>query len=290
MTTTKPGPVTYDSQYERPYDIHENGSGSWLTRGANMVIAVTPVKGNVRLTRTAHPDEYMVLLDGVAGTIAAGGATIQAGDDSLTIVPPGDSSLELSGEGYVVRVFSSNATDLLDAAGNAPTYAHGAPLVAPLKAWSAPQDGYRLRHYRLADHTVGGSNLRIFRTCNLMVNALTRRLVPRDIHKLTPHSHADFEQASLALHGDYVHHIRHPWVPDMDAWHDDVHAQMASPSVLVVPPTVVHTSRNISDGMCWLVDIFAPPRRDFSLRPGLVRNGNEYPMPEADPALVPTLN
>jgi hypothetical protein len=46
----------------------------------------------------------------------------------------------------------------------------------------------------------------------------------------------------------------------------------------VSPPNVVHTSRNIG-GPGWLIDVFAPPRVDFSTKPGLVCNADEYPMP-----------
>jgi hypothetical protein len=45
-----------------------------------------------------------------------------------------------------------------------------------------------------------------------------------------------------------------------------------------IPPNVVHTSRNIG-GPGWLIDVFAPPRVDFSTKPGLVCNADEYPMP-----------
>ena len=75
-----------------------------------------------------------------------------------------------------------------------------------------------------------------------------------------------------------MHHMRWPWTPDMTAWKEDHHAEMASPSVLVIPPKVIHTSRNIN-GAGWLIDIFSPPRLDFSAKPGLVCNADEYPLP-----------
>ncbi|WP_293346796.1 hypothetical protein [Phenylobacterium sp.] len=54
---------------------------------------------------------------------------------------------------------------------------------------------------------------------------------------------------------------------------------MASPSVLVVPPTVIDTSRNVGEQPGRLIDVFAPPRVDFSQRDGLVANAADYPMP-----------
>ena len=44
-------------------------------------------------------------------------------------------------------------------------------------------------------------------------------------------------------------------------------------------PRVIHTSRNTNDGGAWLVDIFAPPRMDFSSKPGKVANEADYPLP-----------
>jgi len=53
---------------------------------------------------------------------------------------------------------------------------------------------------------------------------------------------------------------------------------MRSPSLAIIPPTVIHTSDNLgSNGR--LVDIFSPPRLDLSSTPGLVINAADYPMP-----------
>jgi len=264
---------------ESPLTDVDAGADTWITRGANFVTVVTTAPSGTELIRADNPDEYMVVTHDVGATISAGGETIHAAPDSLTIVPPGTSKVTLAGDGEIVRIFSSKASDLAGRASNAAAYSEHPADVAPLVEWPEPVGGYKLRNYLLADHVREGTNMRIFRSRNLMVNLMTPRNVARDTTKLTPHSHADYEQGSLAIGGTYIHHLRYPWTPDMGDWRDDEHVEMASPSVLVIPPTVIHTSRNIGDQPGRLIDVFAPPRMDFSRREGLVANADEYPMP-----------
>jgi len=273
-------PASAGRAYSAPPQLTEAGSQTWITRGANFVIAVSSVERGAVLSRADNPDEYMVLLgDGVGATIKAGGETIEAAPESLTIVPPGPSEVTAKGAGHVVRVLSNRASDLLIKAENAATYADGAPEVAPLMTWPEPPGGFRLRNYQPFGYDKPDTNMRIFRSTNLMINVLTKRTSPRDVTKLSPHSHDDFEQASLLLEGDYIHHLRYPWVPDMSQWRADEHLEIGSPSVTVIPARVVHTSRNVGDARSWLIDIFAPPRLDFSRKAGLVLNADDYPMP-----------
>ncbi len=254
---------------------------TWITRGANFVVAVSQASAGSVFSRDNNADEYMVYLVDADGVIEAGKDTMAVKADSLTIVPPGASRVTLSGAGQLVRVFSVKADDLASAASNAASYAAGAPDVAPLQPWPDPVGGFKLRNYQLGDYVKADSNMRIFRSTNLMINIMTSRSSPRDIRKLSPHSHTDFEQGSLALAGDWVHHMRYPWSADMTTWKNDEHIEMGSPSLLVIPPKVIHTSRNVNDGGSALVDVFAPPRMDFSAKPGMVCNADDYPMPEA---------
>jgi len=263
----------------------EDGDGSkhWITRAANFVVVATKAAAGATLRRSAaqQSDEYMLLLpEAVGARIAAGAESVASEGDTLTIVPPGDSEVLVTGGGWVYRVFSAKAADLLAQADNAARYAGGAPGVAPLETWPMPVGGYRLRHYALADHVRSDTTMRLFRSRHLMLNVFLPNKAPRDLRKMTPHSHADFEQGSLAVSGSYVHHVRYPWTPDLTAWRADEHEAVASPSLLVVPPTVIHTSQSIGESGMRLVDIFAPPRDDFSLKPGLVCNADEYPLPD----------
>jgi mannose-6-phosphate isomerase-like protein (cupin superfamily) len=273
-------PVSVSRAYETAPQLTGTGSRTWITRGANFVVAISAVEPGAVLSRDDNPDEYMVLLGSVAATIKAGGDVTEAAPESLTIVPPGPSEVVAKGAGYLVRVLSNRAGDLAAKAENAATYADGAAEVAPLTPWPDPAGGYRLRSYQPFDYDRPDTNMRIFRSTNLMINVMTRRTSPRDTAKLSPHSHDDFEQASLLLEGDYIHHLRYPWVPDMAAWRPDEHLEIGSPSVTVIPTKVVHTSRNIGDGTSWLIDVFAPPRLDFSRKAGMVLNADNYPMPD----------
>jgi mannose-6-phosphate isomerase-like protein (cupin superfamily) len=272
-------PASAGRPYEAPPQLSDAGSRTWITRGANFVVATSAVEPGAVLSRADNPDEYMVLLGAVGATIRAGAETIEAEPETLTIVPPGRSEIVAKGAGHLVRVLSNRAADLLAKAENAAVYADGAAEVAPLEPWPEPPGGFRLRNYKPFAYDKPDTNMRLFRSTNLMINVLTKRSAPRDVSKLSPHSHDDFEQASLLLEGDYIHHLRYPWVPDMSQWRPDDHMEIGSPSVIVIPPKIVHTSRNVGTRRSWLIDIFAPPRVDFSRKPGLVLNADEYPMP-----------
>lgn len=260
-----------------------DGTRHWVTRGANFIVVATQAVAGACLSRTGsqQSDEYMLLLpEDMGASIEAAGQRVDSDGDSLSIVPPGESTVTVRGAGWVYRIFSKHAKDWLPVAANAQVYAAGAPEVAELVSWPMPVGGYRLRHYKLSEHVRSDSTMRLFRSCNLMVNIFLPGKAPRDIHKMTPHWHEDFEQGSLALRGGWIHHMRYPWVPDMSTWREDEHEEIGSPSLIIIPPKAVHTSQSLGEPGMRLVDVFSPPRDDFSLKPGLVCNADEYPLPE----------
>jgi hypothetical protein len=258
-----------------------DGSQHWVTRAANFVVVTTRAQPGAVVSRSAEQqsDEYMLLLPvGMKAQIHAGADAALSDGDSLTIVPPGDSRITLPEGGWAYRVFSKLSADLLALAPNHATYA-GETNVAELVTWPEPVGGYKLRHYDLARYARTDTTMRLFRTRNLMINIFLPSKAPRDITKMTPHSHTDFEQGSLALNGAYIHYMRYPWTANMNEWRDDERIVASAPSLCIIPPTVIHTSQAVGEAGMRLVDIFAPVREDFSAKPGLVCNADEYPMP-----------
>lgn len=286
MTLTIPKRLaTYARHYcEAPQKQDADGSKHWITRAANFVTVVSEVQAGATITRPAQADEYMCFIVSGSAVIEAGQNKIEAGAETLVIVPPGASKITMTKAGQITCVYSNKASDLLAAASNAATYADGAPEITPITPWPDPVGGFKLRAYKLSDFVSPDPSplkMRIFRSTNLMINIFEPWTKRRDPAKLSPHWHDDFEQMSLGLKGSFVHHMRYPWGPDMTKWIEDEHAVYeASPSILVIPAGVIHTTQDTGEGTTWLVDIFGPPRMDFSSKPGFVLNEADYPMPK----------
>lgn len=275
-------PPSYGLFYAEEPAISSSQEKTWLTRGQNFLVAYSLVETGAVLERRGQTDEYILLLPDrdTPADFEAGGESVHSPGFSLTILPPGDSRITLPAGGRVARVFSTQSQDLADMCSNAAAYTAGDPNIPPYERWPAPKDGYRIRSYSLDVPPEPGRFGRIFRCSTLMVNYLDSQEGPRDITKLSPHHHDDFEQGSLAIDGSYTHHLRWPWTVDMNAWREDEHALCKSPSLTIIPPPSIHTSRGMDRGLNQLIDIFGPPRMDFSKQPGWVLNADEYPVPD----------
>ncbi len=259
-------------------EVHEHGRTRYL-RTANFLLAMTEIRGGLVLERD-NPDEYMLVVPpGLKAEVDAGGRRALGDGDDLFIVPPGHSRIIVRGHGCLARIFSNRAVDLLEMACNQADYVDGAGEVAKLVPWPVPEGGFRLRHYPLAQYVDGTLPGRCFRSSNLMLNITDVYPGQRDSRCLKPHSHKDFEQITLTYAGRFVHHLRTPWDVDSTRWVEDRHLNVGSPAALTIPAGLIHTSQAMEQG-CWLVDVFGPPRMDFSLMPGFVRNAAEYPLPE----------
>ena len=273
--------ASYSLLYAEPARAGPAGTTAWVTRAANFAVAYSRVEVGDVLAREGplQPDEYMLLVPpGVTVEIEAGDARETLAGGALAIVPPGASRVTARTSGFVVRIVSAAATDIVSDAGNAGSYVGARDDVAPLGDQGAPVGGYRLRCYRFADYDAEteGKPFLLFRSQYLMANVFKPFVRPRDTSRLSPHHHDDFEQCSLGLSGQWVHRLRYPWSTDLGDWREDESLEMDSPSMLIIPARVIHTTYVTSQDGGWLLDIFAPPRADFLGKPGLVLNADEY--------------
>jgi hypothetical protein len=261
--------------------IAADGTTTWSMRGQNFVTAYSDCAAGAVLHHANEPDEsFLVVLDANASvSVTIDGVATELPGRTIAVLPPGAASVKAITPATLLRVFTLRSPQAASAA-NARSYAEPHPNVAPLVPWPAPNGGYRLRTYPIPEQPAQGRFGSVFRTSCLMINFLAVTATPRDKRKLSPHHHDDFEQMSLAQSGEWIHHIRWPWTPDATLWRDDVHLRCGSPSLCIIPPPALHTSEAISSGPNALIDIFSPPRLDFSMMDGWVLNAEDYPMPE----------
>jgi hypothetical protein len=264
-----------------PDEEHPTGGRTWWTRSQAMVIAQTQATLGDTIAADTSGEYVAILIDGATATIEHNDATERTTEPSVVIVPPGSSTVTLATAGTVIRIFAAAVEPQLAArCSNAADYESPDHHVADYVAWPDAPSGARIRVYPLANYPAEAGRLgRIFRCSTVMVNVFEQDPNPRDPAKLSPHHHDDFEQISLQVDGDYVHHMRVAWAPDSSTWRDDDHHHTKAPAVVVIPPPLIHTSQSVGNMRHWLIDVFAPPRLDFSMRPGWVLNAGEYPMP-----------
>lgn len=265
-----------------PTDDDANGK-TWFCRGQNFVVAYTEAKPGAVFARNDQADEYMVLAPDRNTPIRAeaGAQREETAGYALLVMPPGSSRIELPNGGRIIRFYTTRSADLAAKCSNAASYVKPHPNIPPLEPWPDPPAGFKIRLYSLDVPKAPGRFGRIWRCTTLMVNVPDVNVGPRDPKKVSPHHHDDFEQGSLVLSGDWQHHLRWPWGVNMHEWRDDVHVEVGAPSLTVIPPPAIHTSTWSSPGENHLIDIFSPPRVDFSKNAGWVLNEAEYPLPPA---------
>jgi hypothetical protein len=227
----------------------------------------------------ASGHETIVMLFDTSGKISGQSLSADAPRRSVSIVPAGRYDIHLQGPGHGC-ILSTDRQDVPPSALNAASYQTPDTRVAPIgPLWPRRSGANTIQMFEIDKVKAPADNprLKMFQSSTMSINWVDYD-GPRDRTALSPHSHADFEQASLAVAGDFIHHLRVTWGKNANAWRDDEHKLAGSPSVLVIPPDLIHTTEGVGDGHHLLIDVFAPPRRDFIAK-NWVHNAGEYQSP-----------
>ena len=242
-------------------------AGGWRAAHANNFIAEW-IEPGAPASVTSGQEMLVVFLAG-GGRIGQ----VEAPAYSIALLPAGTHDIAASPGGAAVAL----ATDRPDLSLQPPPRdARVAPVGAPYRR-KTPLMQPEVRTIADIPFPEGNARLKFLQSATMSINLVVYD-GPRGKTALSPHAHADIEQGSLALEGDFTHHLRTPWGSNAEAWKDDVHAQAEAASLILIPPELIHTSEGVEAGRHFLLDIFAPPRKDFIAK-GWVLNAGDYDTP-----------
>ena len=228
--------------------------------------------------------EAMVIVADTAVTVHRDGIATEAGPESVVIVPAGRFAVETT-PGAPCAVITSLSADAAVPALNADAYREADKRILPCTpAYRTIDDADRVRVLPIASVPAPADKprLKMLQTSTLSINWVQYE-GPRNRSALSPHAHGRFEQGSLGIRGRFVHHLRVEWGADANQWQDDRHVGLDSPSLMVVPVRMIHTSEGVGAGSHLLIDIFSPPRADFRAK-GWIANAADYEAPVASSA------
>jgi len=254
----------------------------WLMRAHNF--AVEWIELAPGQTGNEFESMYESLLIAEGGEVhimslqSAGRAvSVAVPDRAIAIVPAGRHRLSAPAGARLALIASQRADiqgrRVLNTAGCEPPDPRVLPAGVPFRRRQAA-DGVQVLTLAEVKASPDSPRLKMLQTETLSIN-LVEYEDARDRSELSPHSHSSFEQGSLAIAGNFIHHLRVPWGSDANQWREDEHLQARSPSLLVVPVEMVHTTEGVGEGRHFLVDVFSPPRKDFIAK-RLVFNAGDY--------------
>jgi len=259
--------------------VSMRGVRQWVVRTQNFIVLYSEMSAGAEIALTRRTWESMVVVPRAGDRITVtteSGATESVVGKAVVVAPPANESVSAVTDAVVIEVVSYAAIADAPAALNDDYYRSRRHAIAELVPRPVPSLGEKLRAYNVDDfEPEPGRFGRIFASGDLMINVLEVQHGPRDTNRLSPHEHDDFEQCSIAIRGSYVHHLRTPWTPRLDDWREDEHRRLDSPSLVVIPPRITHTSQAVGDGIHELIDVFGPIRPDFAAQPGWVLNATD---------------
>lgn len=266
--------ITNDTSV-RPTAVVDFAPGS-VARGQNFFVQWLQGEGSVTEARSEH--EMLLLLPDGGTDIAIGQEAPRfVPGGSVCIVPAGSVVVHAPREGRAVLVASSRPDLAPGSALNDGDYATRDARLAPSDAgYRRKPDRAGLQVIAIADIQAPQDKprLKMLQTETLSINWVDYEGA-RDRSKLSPHSHADFEQGSLAIDGHFIHHLRVQWGADANQWRADEHLAAGPASMIAIPAQMLHTTEGVGEGRHLLIDVFSPPREDF-IGKGWVANTDDY--------------